>query len=349
MTPGVIHRAPKTIMSAQVAERRHPADLEPIANCWQRALDADYKALNAAEGILPSTVIAPRRHELVRERQAAELLLARLAHTTGAHPVPWLAALPLTNHILGLPDSIEGCVFDLDGVLTDSGLLHAQAWTKTFDPFLQELAEKTGWQLIPFDREHDYRNYLDGRPRLEGVHAFLASRGIRLPEGRPEDAARSDTAFGIARRKGENLTRELGARGVTPLEGARRYLEAAGRAGLERAVVSASTRTLPMLELAGLDTLVETRVDAETIQTEGLRARPAPDLLLTACDRLGLRPEAVVTFTHSPAGVAAGRTAGLMVVGVGRTDRTELLRCCGADQIVGSLGALLDGRILALH
>ncbi len=136
---------------------------------------------------------------------------------------------------------------------------------------------------------------------------------------------------------------------MTPLDGARRYLEAAGRAGLERAVVSASTRTLPMLELAGLDTLVEERVDAAAIQNEGLRARPAPDLLLTACDRLGLRPEAAVTFTHSPAGVAAGHAAGLMVVGVGRNHSAELLGGFGADQVVGSLGALLDGRILALR
>jgi HAD superfamily hydrolase (TIGR01509 family) len=278
-----------------------------------------------------------------------ELLLARLAHTTGAHPVPWLAALPVTNHVLGLPDSVEGCVFDLDGVLTDSGILHAHAWAKTFDPLLQELAEKTGWQFIPFDRDGDYRDYLDGRPRLEGVHTFLASRGIRLPEGRPEDAAQADTAYGLAKRKSENLTRELGARGVTPLEGARRYLEAAGRAGLERAVVSASTRTLPMLELAGLDALVEERVDAVAIRTEGLQARPAPDLLLAACDRLGVRPEAAVSFTHSPAGVAAGHAAGLMVVGVGRTERAQLLSGFGADQVVGSLGALLDGRILALR
>ena len=139
-------------MSAQVAERRHPADLEPIANGWQRALDADYRALNAVEGILPSGIISAKRYSLARERQDTELLLARLAHTTGAHPVPWLAALPVTNHVLGLPDTVEGCIFDLDGVLTDSGLLHARAWAKTFDPLLQELAEKTGWQFIPFDR-----------------------------------------------------------------------------------------------------------------------------------------------------------------------------------------------------
>jgi len=336
-------------MSAQVAEGRHSADLEPIANSWQRALDADYRALNAAEGILPSAIIASKRYSLARERQDAEHLLAELAHTTGAHPVPWLAALPVTNHVLGLPDAVGACVFDLEGVLTDSGLLHARAWARTFDPLLQELAEKTGWQFIPFDRDADYRDYLDGRPRLQGVHAFLASRGIRLPEGRPEDTAQADTAYGLARRKSENLTRELGARGVTPLEGARRYLEAAGRAGLERAVVSASTRTLPMLELAGLDRLVEERVDAEAIQTEGLQARPAPDLLLTACARLGVPPEAAVTFTHSPAGVAAGHAAGLMVVGVGRNDRAQLLSGFGADQVVVSLGAMLDGLILALH
>jgi HAD superfamily hydrolase (TIGR01509 family) len=238
-------------------------------------------------------------------------------------------------------------VFDLDGVLTDSGLLHAWAWAETFDPFLLQLAEKTGWQFIPFDREADYRDYLDGRPRLQGVHTFLAGRGIRLPAGSPEDAASAETAYGLARRKSELLTRELHARGVTPLDGAQRYLEAAGRAGLGRAVVSASTSTLPMLELAGLGTLVEERVDAEVIRAEGLRPRPAPDLLLEACDRLGVEPGAAVTFTHSPAGIAAGRTAGLTVIGVGRADDAERLRDYGADRGVGSLGVLLDRRVFA--
>jgi len=122
-------------MSAQVADRptaelRHPADLEPVANRWQRALDADFVALNAVGGILPATEVASRLFDLAQERQDTELLLARLARSTGALPVPWLAPRPVTNKMLGLPDDVEACIFDLDGVLTDSGLLHAWAWAR---------------------------------------------------------------------------------------------------------------------------------------------------------------------------------------------------------------------------
>jgi beta-phosphoglucomutase-like phosphatase (HAD superfamily) len=134
---------------------------------------------------------------------------------------------------------------------------------------------------------------------------------------------------------------------VTALPGARRYLEVAGQAGLARAVVSASASTLPMLELAGLATLVEERVDADVIRAEGLRARPAPDLLLVACRRLGVRPEDAVTFTHSAAGVAAGHAAGLVVIGVGDGPEEELLRGFGAERVVPSVGTLL-APVLAL-
>lgn len=309
-------------------------DLELVANHWQRALDADYRALNAAGGILPEGALGPLLSSLAHERREAEQMLFELARMTGSHTLPWLAPTPVTNHALGLPDSIEACIFDLDGVLTDSGLLHAWAWSQTFDPLLLQLAERTGWQFIPFDRDADYRDYVDGRPRLQGIHAFLASRGIRLPEGRPEDPAGTESAYGLARRKSDFLSHELDARGVTPLDGARRYLEVAGRAGLGRAVVSASTRTLPMLELAGLAELVEERVDADAIRSEGLRPRPSPDLLLAACTRLGVSPEAAVTFTHSAAGIAAGRSAGLLVVGVGEAEEIRSLR------------ALLDPRAL---
>ena len=243
--------------------------------------------------------------------------------------------------MLGLPATVEACLFDLEGVLTDSALLHALAWGEVFDDLLLRLADKTGWHFIPFDREADYRTYLDGRPRLEGVHAFLDSRGIRLPEGRPDDPADADTARALAERKGEALARSLRQRGVTALAGARRYLEAAGQAGLGRAVVSASASTLPMLELAGLATLVEERVDADVIRAEGLRARPAPDLLLAACRSLGVRPEMAVTFTHSAAGVAAGHAAGMAVIGVGEGAQEELLRGFGAERVVPSVTTLL--------
>ena len=282
---------------------------------------------------------------LARERQQAATDLASLARLRG-QPAPWLSPVPVTNGMLGLPAGVRVCLFDLDGVLTDSGALHAWAWGEVFDDFLLRMTEKTGWQFIPFDRHTDYRAFVDGASRLEAVHAFLDSRGIRLPEGRLDDAPAADTAHGLAKRKGATLARGLQQRGVTALDGARRYLEATGYGGLTRAVVSASTSTLPMLELAGLDALVEERVDAEVIRSERLRSRPAPDLLLVACRRLGVPPDAAVTLTHSAAGIAAGHAAGVAVIGIGEGEDAELLRAFGAERVVPSVSALLGPRLL---
>ena len=324
------------------AQPPHPLELDTTSSHWQLALDAAQRALSAAAGSLPAQELEHRRRELAWERQETAKELARLARVTGVRPVPWLSPVPVSTKMLGLPSLVNACVFDLDGVLTDSAVLHSWAWGEIFDEFLLRLAEKTGWHFIPFDRDTDYHAYIDGRTRLEGIHAFLHSRGIRLPEGRLDDPAQADTAGGLARRKGEALARGLRRRGVTALAGARRYLEAAGHAGLQRAVVSASTSTLPMLELAGLATLIEERVDAADIRAEGLRSRPAPDLLLVACRRLGVRPEEAVTFTHSTAGVAAGHAAGLAVIGVGDEALRELPQGVGAERVVSSLSALLD-------
>jgi beta-phosphoglucomutase-like phosphatase (HAD superfamily) len=275
-------------------------------------------------------------------------MLARLAQVTGVRPFPWLSSVPMSTNMLGLPAGVRACLFDLDGVLTDSAALHAWAWGEVFDEFLVRLTERAGWHYIPFDRVADYRAYIDGRPRLDGVRAFLESRGIQVREGRLGDSPQAETALGIARRKGDVLARGLRERGVIALAGARRYLEAAGHAGLGRAAVSASTSMSPMLELAGLATLLEDSVDAEDMQAEGLSARPAPDLLLAACRHLGVRPEEAVTFTHSGAGVAAGHAAGLTVIGVGDPAERELLESVGAERVVASLSALLDAKLSAI-
>jgi HAD superfamily hydrolase (TIGR01509 family) len=322
-----------------------PHELDTLASHWQLALDAAQRALAAADGTLPD--VGLRQRELVLERQLTARIVAQLAETTGVRPAPWLSAVPLGPKMLGLPAGVGACIFDLDGVLTDSAVLHAQAWAEAFDGFLLRLSERAGWQFIPFDRDADYRGYIDGRSRLEGVHAFLDSRGIHLPQGLPDDPAQAETACGLARRKNQAMISSLQRQGVTALAGARRYLEAAGHAGLGRAVVSASASTMPMLELAGLAPLVEEHVDAQVIRAELLRSRPAPDMLLAACGRLGVRPGEAVTFTHSPAGVAAGHVAGLTVIGVGDEAQAELLRGFGADRVVGSLTVLLDHRLAA--
>jgi beta-phosphoglucomutase-like phosphatase (HAD superfamily) len=328
-------------------QRVNELELDTVTLRWQRAFDAADRSLSAADDVLRAATVQGERRHLSDERQQIGTLLEEIARLEDIRPAPHLAPGPVSPRMLGLPPGIRACLFDLDGVLTDSGILHAHAWADAFDGFLLRVSEEAGWPFIPFDRDADYRSYLDGRPRLEGVHAFLASRGIQLPEGHPGDPAGADTAYGLANRKSEALTHGLRRRGVTAIEGARRYLEACGFAGLRRGVVSASTRTLPMLELARLATLVEERVDADLILTEQLRSRPAPDLLLAACLRLGVRPEDTTTFTHSPAGVAAGRAAGLTVIGVGDGEHGELLRGFGAEAVVASLGSLLDRRLAA--
>lgn len=306
-------------------------DLSSAADDWQLALDAATGALGAAGRLIPPDELRRRRRELVEERREVAADLVLLARDTGAHHVPWLAPYPMHVLSLGLPAATRACVFDLDGVLTDSGRLHAAAWQAALDDVLLELG------LPPFDLATDYSLYFDGRPRLEGIRLFLRGRGIGFQQ---IDA--------IADRKNHALGQTLRLRGVNAVHGARRYLEAAGHAGLERAVVSGSTRTLPMLQLAELDMLLEARVDAEQIDERRLRSRPAPDLLLRACELLAVEPVAAVTFTRTPDGVAAGLAAGLHVVAVdpdpGARDR---LLAFGASRAIARLSDLLDRRLVS--
>ena len=198
-----------------------PLELDTAASAWQRSLDRAERALGAASASLTAAELGQRRRALERERRETAELLAGLARIAGVQPAPWLSPVPVTTHMLGLPGGVGACLFDLDGVLTDSGVLHAWAWAQVFDAFLLGLSERAGWHFRPFDRDADYRAYLDGRPRLEGVHAFLDSRGIRVPEGRPGDAAGSRTATALAAQKSAILQRGLRERGVTALGGAR--------------------------------------------------------------------------------------------------------------------------------
>jgi HAD superfamily hydrolase (TIGR01509 family) len=325
---------------------QHTVDLELLSANWQRALDAAGSALRAAGDSLPAWELRDRRVALTRETVTIATALRELARG-GRQPAPWLSPTPVTNRMLGLPATARACLFDVEGVLTDSSRLHARAWGEVFDDYLSRVGETTGWHLIPFDRVADYRDYVEGRSRLEAVHAFLGSRGIQVREGRRDEASGSDTAQGLARRKGELLERLLREQGVTALPAARRYLEAARRAGVMRAAVYESASTLPMLERAGLASLIDARIDAEVIGAEGLHSRPAPDLLLAACRRLDVAPEHAVTFTASGAGVVAGRRAGTLTVGVGDARQCESFEGFGADRVIASLGASLDPRLTA--
>jgi len=241
---------------------------------------------------------------------------------------------------LGLPDGITACLFDLDGVLTDTASVHDAAWTQTFDELLRERAE--GGAFTPFDSDHDYASYVDGKPRLDGVRDFLASRHITLPEGTPEDPPDARTVNGVGNRKNALLLKKVHDDGVKVYEGSRRYLVAARDAGLRRAVVSSSANTADVLAVTGLAEYVEARVDGVTLSQEHLKGKPAPDSFLAGAAALGVAPAQAVVFEDALAGVAAGRAGHFgFVIGVDRVGQADALRAHGADRVVQDLGELL--------
>ena len=208
-----------------------PPDLDELAARWQRALDAGELALRAAAETLPASYLNERRRELIQERHDTAELLKSVARATGVRPLPWLSPVPVSRRMLGLAPPIQACLFDLDGVLTDSArFTHPPGRRSSTSSYSARPRHRLALHSV---RSHaDYRTYIDGRSRLEGIHSFLDSRGIRLPEGRIDDPPGADTAQGLAKRKGEALARGLLQRGVTALPGVHRYLDAAGRAGL---------------------------------------------------------------------------------------------------------------------
>jgi HAD superfamily hydrolase (TIGR01509 family) len=323
-----------------------PVDLDDLAAEWWDALAAEDAALRAGAPSLGSQEVAVRGHHLAEERAETARLLRGLGHELGAHSplVAWLGGPTVTARMLGLPAGALACVFDLDGVLTTSDAAHAAAWTQVFDAFLVGHAGRHGHPFIPFDPTHDYPELVAGRPRRDGIRVFLASRGISLPEGSPDDGPQAETVYGLANRKNEVLQRRLRRKGVVAFGGSHSYLEAARMARLRRVVVSASANTETILERAGLARLVEARVDGETIADERLRVKPAPDTLLAACRLACVEPSRAVAFETSPAGVTAARAAEFAyVVGVARSAEAAVLRASDADVVVNDLGELLNG------
>jgi beta-phosphoglucomutase family hydrolase len=246
--------------------------------------------------------------------------------------------------MLGLPEHITACLFDLDGVLTPTAAVHDQAWRETFDAYLRERAERDGTAFVPFDPGADYETYVDGKPRADGVRDFLASRGIRLADGDPDDPPDKQTVHGIGNRKNRRLLELIKAGGVQAYEGSRRYLEATRDAGLRRAVVSASANCRDVLISAGIDDLLEVRVDGIVAAAQHLKGKPSPDTFLAAATQLGVPPEQACVFEDALAGVAAGKAGGFgFVVGVDRLDDRHALdlRAHGATIVVSDLAELL--------
>ncbi|WP_111652046.1 beta-phosphoglucomutase family hydrolase [Actinoplanes lutulentus] len=244
--------------------------------------------------------------------------------------------------MLGLPSQVTVCLFDLDGVLTDTALVHGAAWKQTFDSFLESWSERHGQPFVPFDSGVDYHRYVDGRQRADGVRTFLASRGITLPEGDPDDGVDAETVNGVGNRKNVLVLQKIKEGAVQVYPGSVEYLKAAKAAGLRRAVVSASANCKDVLEAAGIADLLEVRVDGVVARELGLPGKPAPDTFLYAAKLLNAAPESCVVFEDAQAGVAAGRAGGFgHVVGVDRVGQAEALLEHGADVVVTDLSELL--------
>jgi beta-phosphoglucomutase family hydrolase len=244
--------------------------------------------------------------------------------------------------MLGLPDGITACLFDMDGVVTKTAVVHAAAWKEMFDDFLREWSAQTGTEFVPFDPVKDYDEYVDGKPRLEGVKSFLESRKISLPLGSPSDPAGTHTIWGLGNRKNDLVLKVLARDGVAVYEGSTRYITAVRAAGMRTAIVSSSANTVAVLAAAGISDLFDVRVDAQVATARGLRGKPAPDTFLEAARMLGVPASAATVFEDALAGVAAGRAGGFgFVVGVDRVGQAAELREHGADVVVRDLADLL--------
>ncbi|MGJ5755763.1 HAD superfamily hydrolase (TIGR01509 family)/beta-phosphoglucomutase family hydrolase [Streptomyces puniciscabiei] len=247
--------------------------------------------------------------------------------------------------MLGLPAHVRACLFDLDGVLTQTAKVHAAAWKEMFDGYLRERATREGTGFVPFDAAGDYDEYVDGRPREDGVRTFLAARGVHLPEGSPDDPPDAETVNGLGNRKNELVLRRIREEGVAPYDGSVRFVRAARAAGLRCAVVSSSANTRDVLRAAGIEDLFDERIDGVVAHERRLRGKPAPDTYLEAARGLETDPGQAAVFEDALAGVEAGRAGRFgVVVGVDRVGQAEQLRAHGADVVVRDLAELLEER-----
>jgi HAD superfamily hydrolase (TIGR01509 family) len=241
--------------------------------------------------------------------------------------------------VLGLPDGINVCLFDLDGVLTQTAKVHNAAWKETFDAFLKA---RDGDDFTPFDPVTDYQEYVDGKPRQDGVRDFLKSRGITLPDGHPDDPPDHQTVFGLGNRKNVKLLHKIATDGVEIYQGSLEYLKAAQAAGMRRIVVSSSANTEQVLEVTGLAQYIEGRIDGVTLRERGIKGKPAPDSYIAGAKLAGVEPAGAAVYEDAIAGVQSGRAGNFgYVIGVNRVNQADALKTAGADIVVDDLADLL--------
>jgi beta-phosphoglucomutase family hydrolase len=243
---------------------------------------------------------------------------------------------------LGLPSTIAACLFDLDGVLTQTARVHAVAWKTTFDGYLKQRADRTGESFRPFDEVADYDEYVDGKPREEGVRSFLAARHITLPEGSEDDPPEADTIHGLGNRKDQLFLHLIRTHGVEVYEGSVRYLHAAREATFKLAVVTSSRNCSEVLRAARLEGMFDAQVDGNVAHAQRLAGKPAPDTYLEAARMLGVTPSQCAVYEDALAGVEAGRAGGFgLVVGVDRFGQASALHEHGAGVVVKDLSDLM--------
>lgn len=239
-------------------------------------------------------------------------------------------------------EKFDAVLFDLDGVLTATAKLHAACWKEMFDEFLATRGEACGEPFRPFEIATDYGPYVDGKPRYDGVRDFLASRGIRLPEGEPGDPPGRETVCGLGNRKNELVEKKLESEGVETYPGSIALVRELRAAGFRTAVVSASRNCGTVLAAAGIAGLFDARIDGEVAVRDRLEGKPAPDTFLAAAKALGVAAARSVVVEDAIAGVQAGRAGAFgLVIGVDRAGVARALRENGADVVVKDLGELL--------
>ena len=272
-----------------------------------------------------------------------------MLHAAQARDSDRLAArepIPTTKGpaVLGLPDGVRACLFDLDGVLTKTAAVHATAWKKMFDAYLEARASDRSEKFVPFDAHGDYDTYVDGKPRQDGVRSFLASRGIDLPDGGADDAPDAETVTALGARKNTIVLALMHEHGVEPYEGSVRYVHAVRDIGIPRAVVSSSKNCHEVLVAAGIDDLFGGRIDGVVAEREHLAGKPAPDTYLAGAKLLGVSAGEAAVFEDALAGVESGRAGGFgAVVGVDRVGQAAALAEHGATVVVSDLAELLEG------
>lgn len=240
------------------------------------------------------------------------------------------------------PHRFDAVLFDLDGVLTATAKVHAACWKKMFDDFMRRRAASNKQPFQPFDIETDYRPYVDGKLRYEGVRSFLESRGIHLPYGDPESPPGHETICGLGNLKDEMVKEILESDGVEIYNGAVAFVRHLRRQGIKTAVVSASSNCGAVLKAAGIEDLFDVRVDGEAAARLKLAGKPAPDTFLRAAEELGVDPKRAVVFEDAISGVQAGRAGGFgLVIGVARKGDAKALKENGADIVVNDLSEML--------